>query len=414
MTKSIWMLNHYAHTPDLPGGTRHFDLACELTRIGYQVTIFASAFNHSLRKKVRLLDGEPWALEEVEGVKVVWLPSFAYRANDWRRLVNMLDYTWRAYTLGQRLPRRESGLAPPDVVMGCSVHLFAVLGGYHLSRHYGAHFVMEIRDLWPQTFVDMGVWREGQPHVRFLRWLERFLYARAERIVALSPLTRDYLARYSEGWAAKSVYIPNGTRVSRFEQPEPSEQPKSGPMHAMFLGSIGYKNGVDLIVRAMQMIEQTEPGIVRCTLVGDGPEKPALQQIVQDHGLQSVQFRDPIARAQVPKELSQADILILVEREVLYGSSNKLFDYMAAARPIVSSVFAGHNDLVREAACGVSGSPESAEELAQNLLAVARMPVEERRAMGERGRAYVREHHDYSVLAGHLANTVEELDNHAR
>jgi glycosyltransferase involved in cell wall biosynthesis len=181
----------------------------------------------------------------------------------------------------------------------------------------------------------------------------------------------------------------------------------------MFLGSIGYKNGVDLIVRAMQLIEQTDPGLIRCTLVGDGPEKPVLQMMVRDNGLQSVHFRNPIPRAEVPRQLSQADILILVEREVLYGSSNKLFDYMAAAKPIVSSVYAGHNDLVAEAGCGISGAPENAEELARNLLAVAKMPVEERRRMGERGRAYVREHYDYSVLARRLARVLEELKNHA-
>jgi glycosyltransferase involved in cell wall biosynthesis len=407
---NVWVLNHYAITPDMPGGTRHFDLACELTRLGHDVTIFASAFNHSLRKKMRLMNGESWALEEVDGVKFAWLPSLAYQGNDWRRLANMLDYAGRAYWLGRRLPRLESRVAPPDVVMGCAVHLFAGLAGYHLSRHHQARFLMELRDLWPQTFLDMGLWREGQPQVTFFRWLERFLCARAERIVVLSPLTREYLARHSSAWANKAVYIPNGTRVARFERTETVSQPNLGPLRAMFLGAMGRKNGVDLIVQAMQILERTEPGLLECTLVGDGPEKPRLQQMVKDWGLRSVQFREPIPREQVPKYTAQADMLVMVEREVLYGSSNKLFDYMAAGKPIVFSVFAQHNNLVEEVQCGLSASPESATDLAEKLLAAARMPEEQRQAMGERGRAYVRQHYDYSVLATRLADILEELD----
>jgi glycosyltransferase involved in cell wall biosynthesis len=282
---NIWLLNHYAISPDMPGGTHHFDLGYELTRMGYDVTIFASAFNHSLRKRVRLLNGQPWALEEVEGVKFIWLPSFAYQNNNWRRLVNMLDYTWRAYWLGLRLPHLEQRIMPPDVVIGCSVHLFAVWAAYHLNRRYRAHFVMEVRDLWPQGLLDMGLWREGQPQVRFFRWLEQWLYERAESIITLLPLTRECLVRYSSAWADKTVYILNGTRTARFEQATTSPYPVTRPLRVMYLGAIGISNGVDLIIQAMQIVEQAEPGLFECVLVGDGPEKPHLQQMVQNLGL---------------------------------------------------------------------------------------------------------------------------------
>lgn len=414
MKHAVWMLNHYAIPPDLPGGTRHFDLACELTQFGYDVTIFASAFNHKLGRKVRLLGNEPWGLEEVEGVKFIWLPTFSYRGNNWRRMANMLDYTCRTYWLGRRLPKLEPRIVPPDIVMGCSVHLFAVLAGYYLSRHYRSHFLMEVRDLWPQTFLDMGLWHEGQPQVRFFRWLEQFLYARAERIVTLSPLTRNYLARYSDAWSDKVVCIPNGTRVARFEQVDTNQCSETKPLRVMFLGAIGYKNGVDLIVQAMRIIEQADPGLLECVLIGDGPEKEGLEHLVQEWGLKNVQFKDPVPRVQVPEHIAQADMLVLVEREVLYGSSNKLFDYMAAAKPIVFSVFAEHNNLVAEAQCGISAVPDSAEDLAEKLLTLAHMSKEERRTMGKRARAYVRQHHDYGILAQRFHQSTEELFDETR
>jgi len=411
VARSLWMFNHYAITPDMPGGTRHFDLGYELTRMGYDVTIFASAFSHGLRKKVRLLNGQPWTVEEVKGVKFVWLPSFAYQNNDWRRLVNMLDYTWRAYWLGRRLSRVEPRITSPDTVIGCSVHLFAVLAGYYLSRHYRARFMMEVRDLWPQTFIDIGLWHEWQPQVRLFRWLERFLYARAERIIVLAPMTKNYLANLSPAWAEKVVYIPNGTQVARFEQIEVAHERSGEALRVMYLGSMGATNGLDLVLQAMQIIEQTKLLPLECVLVGDGPEKARLQQIARDWGLKSVRFENVVPRAQVPHYAAQADILILVQREVLYGSSNKLYDYMAASKPIVFAVFAEHNNLVEQAQCGVAASPDNAADLAEKLLTVAQMPEAERRAMGERGRAYVRRHHDYSVLARRLADVLERSDN---
>ena len=393
---NVWILNHYAITPDMPGGTRHFDLARELVQMGYDVTIFASAFNHSCRGQIRRLSGVRWLIEQVDGVKFIWLPSFAYQRNNWRRVINMLDYTWRAYWWGRRLPQKSPAIQRPDVVIGCAVHLFAVLAGYHLARHYRAHFLMEVRDLWPQTFLDMGVWHEGQWQVRFFRWLEQFLYARAERIITLSPMTRDYLAQYSQDWADKVVYIPNATRVARSQDSLISQTADAKPQTVMYLGAMGPTNGLDLVLDAIRQVNESDPGLLKCVFVGDGPEKQRLQQKAKDWRLENVRFEKAIPRNQVPERLAQADFLVLVQKEVLYGSSNKLYDYMASGKPIVVAIFAEHNNPIKEAGCGLSAKPDSAQDLADKLRTMARLSPAERQAMGQRGRTYVEQHHDYA------------------
>ena len=73
---NLWIFNHYAVTPDLPGGTRHFDLGRELVKQGYDVTIFASGFHHSQHRRLKLPPGEPWRIEDVDGVKFIWLKTF--------------------------------------------------------------------------------------------------------------------------------------------------------------------------------------------------------------------------------------------------------------------------------------------------------------------------------------------------
>jgi glycosyltransferase involved in cell wall biosynthesis len=269
---------------------------------------------------------------------------------------------------------------------------------------------MEVRDLWPQTFIDMGLWREGQPQVYFFRWLEQYLYARAERIVTLSPLTREYLASYSSTWAEKAVCIPNGTRVARFEQAEAVGRQRSGPLRVMYIGAMGVKNGLDILLQAVRTINRANPGLIECVLIGDGPERPHLEQMAHDFQLGNVRFEGPIPRDQVPHCAAQADILVLIEREVLYGSSNKLFDYMAAGKPIALAVFAAHNNPIEQVQCGVSASPDDAEDLAEKLLTIARMSQEERDMMGVRGRVYVRQHHDYAVRAQSLHKVLKELE----
>jgi len=408
---NIWFFNHYALPPSLPGGTRHFDLALELVQRGHQVTIFASAFNHLTRQPIRALQGQAWQVENVDGVYFVWLPSYAYQGNNWRRMVNMLDYTWRAYWWGRQLPRLAPPIAPPQVIIGTAVHLFAVWAGYQLSQFYHARFLMEVRDLWPQTFLDAGVWREGQLQVRFFRWLEQFLYARAEKIITLSPLTQEYLARYSAAWATKTVYIPNGTRVARFQKavspPAHLSPPAPGVTRFMFIGSLIMTNGLDLALRAMRHLNAQAPGQAEWVFVGDGPERQPLEALAREWQLNNVQFVGAVPRAEVPAYAAQADCMVLIQREVLYGSTNKLFDYLATAKPIIFAVFAGHNNLAEEVGCGWVASPTDAEDLAAKMLAMTQLPPAERAAMGHRGLHYVTTQHDYTVLGQRLAAIIE-------
>jgi len=123
---NIWILNHYATAPDEPT-TRSYDIGRQLVKEGHSVTIFASSFSHyKFREKV-LKPGENWRPETLEGVRFMWLRTFPYRGNEWRRVVNWLSYSWRAFFLGLRLKEK------PDAIIGTCVHPLAVLTAYSLS-----------------------------------------------------------------------------------------------------------------------------------------------------------------------------------------------------------------------------------------------------------------------------------------
>jgi glycosyltransferase involved in cell wall biosynthesis len=409
--KTLWMLNHYALPPDLPGGTRHFDLACELTNIGYDVTIFASAFNHKLRREVRLQNGKSWGIERIEDVNFVWVKTFPYQENSWRRLLNMISFMVRAYFVGRELPEKKD-LAPPDIIIGSSVHLLTVLTAYLLSCYFKAHFVMEVRDLWPQTLIDMGALGERNFLTVLLHQLEKFLYQRAERIIVLLPNAGEYIKNLGAD-ADKICWIPNGVNLSRFVTEE-VQQGEDERFTVMYAGAHGQANGLDVILDAASIIQKQGNSEVEFVLIGDGPEKTRLKAYCKDLELANVEFCSPVAKDEVPIVLAQSDVLVFPLKEIevfKYGiSSNKLFDYLASGKPIVFSCEAANN-IVDRVKSGVSVPPEDPQALADAIIRLYSVPPEERQAMGARGRAHVEQHYDTKVLAGRLHHMLEDLVN---
>ena len=407
---NIWILNHYAVTPDLPGGTRHYNLGRQLIKQGYDVTVFASSFHYVRHEELKLSRSEHWKIEESDGVKFVWLRTFPYQENDWRRVVNMLSYMIHSYLIGCKITRMDDRISRPDVVIGSSVHLLAVLSAYYLAKHCGAKFIMEVRDLWPQTIIDMGVLSEQSPTVKILHTLERFLYHRAERIITLLPLAGEYIAPLGIS-KEKITWIPNGVDLSYFSGQKGIES-SNEPFRVMYLGAHGQANALDVLLNAAKIVQDRGYQSIRFTLVGDGPEKPRLMELAQELELENVGFRNPIPKSKVPEVLTKADILIfnLEKAEVFkYGvSSNKLFDYMAAGKPVIFSVQAPNNP-IEEAHCGLTVPPRDPQALAEAVIKLYQMPIEEQEAMGQRGREYAKEHHDYAVLAEKLIACIEEV-----
>ncbi len=407
---NIWIFNHYAITPDLPGGTRHYDLGRELVKCGHRVIIFASSFHYYLHRETRLQPGEQWKIEDVDGLRFVWLRTPPYWRNDWRRVRNMVAFMLRAWQLGRKLPKLVPDIGKPDVVIGSSVHLLAVLAANWVARHYHAKFVMEVRDLWPQTIIDMGALSERHPITRVLQELERFLYRRAEKIITLLPLAHAYITTCGIP-QEKIVWIPNGMDLTRFDNVSAASKEHRG-FGVVYLGIHGKSNALDVLIQAAKVVQDRGYKEIRFVLIGDGPEKPRLITLAKGLGLRNVDFRDPVPKNEIPRTSCNFDVLIFnLEKVKVFGygiSSNKLFDYMAVAKPIIFAADASNNP-VEEAHCGLTVPPRDPEALAEAVIKLYQMPPEERAAMGRRGREYVEEHHDIRKLADRLDKVLGEV-----
>lgn len=408
---NIWIFNHYAQPPDLPGGTRHYDLGRQLVKRGHRVVIFATSFHHYLHRETRLQRGEQWKVEDVDGIRFVWIRTPPYWRNDWRRVRNMAVFMLRAWRLGRKLPKQAPEVGKPDVVIGSSVHLLAVLAGYWVAAHFRARFVMEVRDLWPQAIVDLGRMRKYHPIIMILSALERFLYFRAERIIILGDYMEQHICSLGID-KTKLVWIPNGVDISRFADTG-THLRSSNDMRfrVMYLGAHSESNALHIIIHTARHVQARGHKNIRFILVGDGPTKQELIRLASSLGLKNVEFRDPVPKTEVPHTLEEADVLVLTKHPTFgrySGSILKLFDYMAAAKPIVFSGKISY-DPVSKSACGLTARPGDPQALAEAVIKLYQMPREEREAMGRRGREYVEKYHDIRKLAERLEKVLLEV-----
>jgi glycosyltransferase involved in cell wall biosynthesis len=394
---NLLILNHYATDPSSVGGTRHHELATRLIARGWDVTIVASSVNHFTGRD-RCSGHEKARIEMIDGVRFVWVRTTPYKGNGVRRVLGMLVYAWRASSRGVL-----SQCPNPDVVIGSSVHPLAAVAAARVAHRWGVPFVFEVRDLWPETLIAFGAITERSMVAKALRALEAWLYNRAVRIIVLLPNAGEYIARYGTD-PTKVCWIPNGITVPECAVAH-SRQPGGFRIH--YVGSHGAANALECVVDAMAVLRRKGlDGEFELHLYGGGPRAAALKQRAAEAGLRHVHFHGVIAKRDVPSAMRLADALVLSVQDLprLYRfgiSMNKLYEYMAASRPIIAAMSAW-NDPVSAAGCGIVVPPDDPERLANAMVAMASLTPEERDRLGHRGFTWVRQHNDFNVLGSRL------------
>ncbi len=404
--KNVWILNHYAQEPSGAGGTRHFHLAEHLQAYGWHATIIAASVEHQSGHQ-RLEPNEKKRCDYFKGVPFLWVRTPEYQGNGGGRMRNMLAYTWAVLqrSTTAKLPR-------PDVVIGSSVHPFAAVAGALLSRRYKVPFIFEVRDLWPQTLVDMGRLQEDSFMTWALRKLELWLYRRAARTVVLLPRAWEYITPLGIP-KERVVWIPNGVDLSLFPRSTVADTAKDH-FTLMYFGAHGQANGLDNVLHAMKHVQEQSNGRnIHLRMIGDGPLKPSLVEQASEMGLTNVSFEPPVAKSQIPALAAQADAFVIAVLNLpglyRYGiSMNKLFDYLAAEQPILIASN-GANNPVEDAQAGLTVPPGQPQALAEAIVKIANTPLPERQRMGRAGRDYVEQNHGFEQLAGRLAAVLDDV-----
>ena len=306
-------------------------------------------------------------------------------------------------------------VAGPDIVIGSSPTFFAAMAGAGLARKRRAPFVMEVRDLWPAIFVELGVLKNRLAIDLLEKW-EMSLYRRASRVVTVTDAFRDNIIARGIP-EEKVVTITNGADVDFWK---PAEKPVGlmrsldleGRFVALYIGAHGISQALSRIIDSADLLKE-EAGI-RFLFVGEGAEKEQLQTRCREKGLENVIFLDPVDKATVKEYYALADVCLVPLRDIpLFDTfiPSKMFEIMAMGRPIVGSVRGEAAGILDRSGGAVVVGPEDSRGIARAVMDLYQDPAGAE-TMGHRARTFVERHYSRKVLAGRyldvLAGAVDE------
>lgn len=402
---NIILINHYAGNPELGMEFRPYYMGREWVRSGNRVMIIGGSFSH-LRKQQPTKE-----CENIEGIEYRWIPVKPYKGNGFGRIKSMFDFVrklWFGY-------RKYLGDFRPDVVIASSTYPLDIYPARRIARHYGAKLVYEVHDLWPLSPMKLGGYSKYHPFIMVMQAAEDYCYRHADKVVSLLPKAIDHMKERGMD-PAKFVYIPNGFDPKEWESVMASscivsdfvaQLKQEGKFVVMYAGGHAISNALDFFLDAMKSLEGTS---IIALLIGNGQEKPRLEQRAKDENIKNVVFFDPVPKKEIPAVLSLADCLYIGwQKNPLYEygiSPNKLLDYMMSGRPIIHSVSAP-NDWVKDGQCGISVEAENADALAKVLLEMSELSEARRQELGNNGRKYCKSKFNYHNLAEEFVGNIE-------
>jgi glycosyltransferase involved in cell wall biosynthesis len=396
----ILYLHQYFTTPTMPGGTRSYELARRLVLMGHEVQMITSRRDGAGGRR-------GWHQTEEAGVHVHWLPVPYSNQMGYRdRLKAFAHFAWSAGRRGARIGG--------DVVFATSTPLTIALPGLYAARRSEIPMVFEVRDLWPEVPIALGALKSPFS-IAAARWLEKLAYDHSTRIVALSVEMKAGImaAGYPGEWIS---VIPNGCDLDAFEiGPEAGialrrryEWLQDRPL-VLYTGTLGLVNGVDYLARLAAEARLLDPE-VRFLVIGGGREEEKVRATARTLGVLDHNFfmMPSIQKCEVPAWLSAADIatsVVIDRRELWANSANKVFDALAAGRPVAINHGGWQADLLRETGAGMVLDPGDPPAAARQLI----WALNDRRWLeraGTAARAVAHERFARDLLAAQLEATL--------
>lgn len=406
MGKTIWYISKYVAPPYAAKvSSRGFSILSELVKKGCCCTLFTSDSNHLIAapKLERSI-----LKENIDDVDVFWLKTWKYQgARSLGRMISWLDFEWQLF----KMPKKN--LAKPDVIIVSSLSLLTILNGLWLRRKYKCRLVFEVRDIWPMVLIESGGISNKNPLIKFLTWLEKLGYEKADCVVGTMP----NLAQHVEMVIKKPKQVscvPQGLDTGLLEDPialSADYVEKYIPKNKFIVchaGSIGADNALETFFACARIMQERED--IHFLMVGDGYLKNKYQQ--ENADLKNLSFAPRVEKKQVQSVLQQVDVVYFAVNSSplwAYGQSlNKVIDYMLSGKPIIAS-YTGFPSMVNEANCGVYIPAEDTIALKNELERFSSMPKGELYDMGSRGRQWILENRQFDKLAEKYLDIINEL-----
>ncbi len=393
----IIYLHQYFLTPSMSGGTRSYELARRLVKMGHEVSMITS---QSFREET---EKESWLQTNEDGIEVHWCNvSYSNYMSYRRRMIAFMLYAVKAYFKAVKLGG--------DVIYATSTPLTVAIPGILAKKKLKIPMIFEVRDLWPEAPIQLGILPRWL--IPPARWLEMIAYRNAQQIVACTPGMRDGVLQQGID-PAKVTVVTNGADLKKFSPTvEPYTMPETQSWKDHFVliqsGSMGPLYGLDYVLDTAKLLN---PGTkILFVLIGEGRERSRLQKRVIEEQIAAVQILGPVKKELIPGFIASADVCLNLTNNNpvnAISSPNKMYEAMAAGKPIVTNIGGWIRELLEENGVGFYVDPDKPEELAQKALEL----FENKHllaAMGKRARALAEERFDFDKLAEKLSKIFSE------
>lgn len=418
MTTKVWVLHPDASGPSMKGLLRYFYFAKKLNKYDYEFKIFSSSkIRNSDKNMIDDSDKNLYIEKEEEGIKYIYIKTAYYEKNDKKRIKNWIDYYYNSIKVASSMIKSRD---KPDVIIGSSPHPMAMLAAIKIGKKFGIPVINEVRDFWPEVFFLNGRVREDSMLGKALLRGERYIYENSDRLIFLKE--GDFKYVIERGWDTNNTgkinlnninYINNGVDLESYYKKKSNQfadsDLDSNSFKCIYTGSLRMVNNIDNILDAAKLLLDYED--ISFLIYGDGEYKEKLLERIKNEGLNNVKINGYIDNKYIPYILSKADVNILNYSNKYKwdrgNSSNKIFEYMASGKPIISTVKMGYS-FITEYNLGLELQKNSPENLASAILEIKNKSKFEYNDLCKNARRAA-EDFDYNILSQKLKLVIENV-----
>jgi glycosyltransferase involved in cell wall biosynthesis len=362
------------------------------TNAGHEVTVLTGFPNHPdgvVRAEYRARFWRGLCREQVNGVNVVrtWLLPFPNR-KPYERILNYSSFCASAAVTSSFVER-------PDVVIATSPQLLVGLSGWWLSRLKKVPFILEVRDLWPESLVGAGVGNQNSLMYRSISRIARSLYSAADSIVVVTPAFREHLIKHWRVPEEKIQIVQNGVETVLFSPQERSQEVTNrvgleGKFVVSYIGTVGLAHGLETIIEAAGQLQRTAPEVL-FMLVGEGADRERIVAIAESRNIRNIRFVPQQPRETIPAYISASDVCVVTLKASEVFETvipTKMLEFMSCARPVILAVKGQAQRVLEAAGGGICIEPEDVQALCAAILRLRQLPAL-RAEMGRSGRSYI-------------------------
>ena len=371
--KTIWILNQYNMPPEYGHLNRHYNIAKFLKKFGYNPIVLVGSYLHNTDIQM-IKDKSIIKKYNSSNFQYYFIKTKDYSSSRLKRVYTMFEYYINVFRISKKLDK-------PDVIIGSSAHPLAAIAAIKLAKKYGCKSIVEVRDLWPESFVAYNIISKKNPLLRLFYAGERWMYKKADKLIFTMEGGKDYIINHK--WDKnhngpidinKVYHINNGIDLElfdynkKFNTIEDEDLLDKQNFNVVYTGSIRLVNKVEKILDVAKLLNKQN---IKFLLWGAGDEVEILKKRVLDEKIDNVIFKGYVNKKYIPYITSNADLNIIIgENSPLFrygGSLNKMFDYFASGKPTLVTFTLGFS-LINKYKAGIELDDSSPKNIAESIL----------------------------------------------